>query len=62
MAHSPMADLNGCSRSHSRHGRWPFEALHAMQQATKLLGTVKPPHAFGTTWSIVGRPASSALQ
>jgi hypothetical protein len=33
-----------------------------MQQATRLFGTVSPPQAFGTTWSMVGLLPSSSPQ
>lgn len=49
MAHSPMADQNGCALYQSTHGLWPLEQLQAQHALTMLLRTVWPPCAFGIT-------------
>ena len=49
MAHSPKADQKGCARYQSTQGLWPLLQLQPIQQATRLLGIVAPPCAFGMT-------------
>ena len=49
MAHSPNAVQKGWARYQSTHGLWPLLQLQPIQQATRLLGIVAPPCAFGIT-------------